>query len=247
VREYTIVTKRIVLTLLLCITAPQGAIAEKLFIFLPTDTRIEAVEQAVAQACPAFTVTAFERAGRFWRTFQKTPPQAVITTGLVLSRMNSFELVATGVINSPENKSSHLLVSITRPPPPIAQLDNVKLGALGELSRQSAKTYFSQQLPPSVKVKHASKPRDLLSLLTLDTVEYLLVDQRTFRYLKQISKQHFQTRKIEMNMPSAISAVRTNATTSLQTDMVACLERLNSLSYNQSYFSIDSWQRRQRH
>lgn len=217
--------------------------AASLFVFLPSDTRKDAVQQAIMQACPAFQVSVFERASRFWRAHEKMPADAVITSGLTFSHLTNYTPVASGAIKA-QGTSSHRLISITRPPPDLKKLGDSKVGALGELDRIAGRTFYRQALAPAVKMKLASKPRDLMPLLTFNTVDYLLVDQRTFYYLKQISKQQLQTRDIEMNMLAAVGAVRKNGPTSLQSTMAGCLEKLNSLSYNQAYFLIDTWQRR---
>jgi hypothetical protein len=143
-----------------------------------------------------------------------------------------------------KTQGSYYLVSITqRSPSDIAELVNMRVGVLNELGRQQMNTFLNASEIPSVKLKKVTKPRDLLPLLNFNSVDFLLVDERTLRYLKHVSKQKLQTLNIGLEAPLAIGAVRKTAPPTVQIAVQSCLDELDTSTYNQQYFFIDAWQK----
>lgn len=239
-----LVKQTLALILLLAWVAPlrAAAVSADLYVFFPSDTRKDMIESEIGRACSPLQVSVFERASAFWRKAMEKPPAAVLTTGLSYSHLTHYQPILLGTLNNLA-KQSHQLVSISASPPSKTELNNMRIGVLDELGRQQGKTFYNKALNANIQLKQASKPRDLLPLLTFNTVDLLMVDQRTWQYLQQISKQRLHSRNIDLKMPAGVGAIHKTAPTSIQSALISCVDNLNALSYNKSYFLIDTWQR----
>lgn len=243
-RRLSVNGRNALIILLAClpfIGAAQATAAD-LFIFFPKDTQKEAVQNGISRVCPQVRITVFERANNFWRTLKTATPDAVLTTGLAFQHLKNYTANHEGILKKPTEHSHHL-VSFTQMPPTQHFLNAKRIGVINELGRKSGKQYYKKHLASDIKLKQVSKPRDLIPLLTFNTVDFLMVDDRTRLYLELTSKQKLKTRHIDLNIPLGIAGVHKTASTDIQRALSGCLETLNAHSYNRTYFSLDTWQR----
>jgi hypothetical protein len=174
------------------------AIAESVFVFVPTENSAKAVQNTITQNCPALDITVFGRSKDFRKEVVKNRPDAVISLQTVVEALDAFSPILNGIKDDRQD-DDYVLVSVDTQLQ-LAQIDKEKIGVIDILGRKPMSDYVSTLFGKKIKLKRVTKVEDLLPLLTFGSVAGLFIPQGLFKAIQAKSNLELVALPLDMKM-----------------------------------------------
>jgi len=181
-------------TVLICVlvlllsTIP--AAQEKLYVFYPTTTRPQVIQDRMSSSFDGVTVTVFGRYNDFTAKVGMDPPDAIITKPALISQIGGYTIVLNAQRRG-KTEEAYVLVSINTPLDPASVNGETVLGAIDLLGRNGMKTFSEQFFSVEPKIKRVTKVEDLLPLLSFNMAAGIVIEDVFVNYFKTTSQLQF--------------------------------------------------------
>lgn len=185
------------------------AASESLYIFFPTTARPQMLQQLFNQSAPGVEVTVFGRYRDFFAFVQKEPPDAILTKGPVIDALASYTIKLTGSRNG-KVEDPFVLLSVAKKIE-LQQIPDLTVGILDMLGRKGMHDFMAPYFKAVPRLERVSKLEDLLSLLTLNMVDAVLIPEIQAIFFQSVSNLQFQVTQVPQMRTKIIAlAVREN-------------------------------------
>lgn len=179
---------------------------QKLFVFIPGRYKPVYIEKRMKEHLSDIDVRAFGSVRDFKTIVKNETPEMIITKTQVAdffkNYMKALQAEANGTINE-----AYYLLSVGSELKP-EDVSGKTIGILDFLGRKEIKTFVTEllKIEPG-KINRVKKDEDLLSLITLDMVDGIIVSERQYAYIKEKSQLDFHKVQCSKKMPIAVLAV----------------------------------------
>lgn len=168
----------------------MGTAKEKLYVFYPTTSRPQVVQDNLQSSLKGATVTVFGRFNDFSKKVEMEPPDVVITKTAVIEELSGFKVALNGSRKG-KTKESYVIMSIKEPITADKITGETVLGVIDVRGRKGMKTFVDGLFPNPPKVKRVTKVEDLLPLLTFNMVAGILIEEIFVAYFRKTSQLEF--------------------------------------------------------
>ncbi|WP_196137151.1 hypothetical protein [Aliikangiella sp. G2MR2-5] len=225
--------KRILFTML-CLSLSFPLCSQSLYVFVPTETRANVMQEKINSFCPGVEVTAFGRAKDFHKQIEQAPPNAILSLLPVLERTSDYITALKGLKNGLETEN-YVLVSVDSPLK-MSEIGQKKIGVVDLLGRKPMTSFVEQLFKTPVKLKRVTKVEDLLPLITFGSVDGIFVSSSLFNQLKAKSNLNLVATNLDIKIGLA-SAAHNDAQVKdkLKSCILAFDQGLNSI------LGVDQW------
>jgi hypothetical protein len=197
--------------------------SESLYIFYPSTARPQVIQKLFSQTAPEVDVTVFGRYRDFFAFVEKEPPDAILTKAAVIDALGRYSVKLTGSRNGIVDEP-FVFLSVGEKVE-LKQMSNLTIGMFDMLGRKGMQDFVAPYLTPSPRLERVSKLEDLLSLLTFNMVDAVLIPEIQVNYFQTISNLQFQVTQVPQ-MRSAIIALAVRENKEAKA-IIQALSRLN--------------------
>lgn len=191
-----VIYKKIIATVFCIITLVQCMAAqEKLYVFYPTMSRPQIVQEEVEKEVKGVSVTVFGRYNDFHAKMGMDPPDACIAKPEVIKQIGGYTIVLNAVRKG-STTASYVVMSINNEMNQNDINENIVIGALDLFGRKGMKTFITRLFSTPPKLKRVTKIEDLLPLLSFNMVAGVLIEDVFVDYFKTTSQMDFNVTPI---------------------------------------------------
>ena len=241
--------RRIVLALALVVaatldagsgTAATPVLAQKIYVYLPSNVRPPMLQRLLAAALPGAEVMVFRHLHDFETSIEETPPDFVISARPFVDRYDRWKRVLQGFAADREEEA-YVLVSVGRTADP-ADITRLEIGVVDLLGKKGmsglvARLLGTTTLPKLIRV---GQPEDLLPLLELEMAGAVLMPARSVPSLREKSALDLRVTELKAALVG-LPAVGAVAGAPASTEMVRRLMGLPPAV--KAMLGVDDWRR----
>jgi|GEM_PF-3179850 len=210
--------------------------ANRLYVFYPTDIRPKKMEKHISKHCPDIKTTVFAKYKDFNEQSRLAPPDAILSFSKVIQKSKKFSNPHIQGFRNGVSQEKYLLVSVNEPVD-MKNLEGKQIGAIDMFGRRSMKEYFFQTLGAKVKVARVTKTEDILNLLTFKLASAIFISEKKYQLFKKKSKQTLIATDLDINMDLVSLAV---ADENSKQQYFECVKHLDDQT--NALLGVDSWQ-----
>ncbi len=212
------------------------AVAQELYVFLPTDVRAKALENELVKSCPKLKITVFGRVKDFIAQVKNDQPAGILTLLPTIEHNAGYSVILQGTKDG-EGKEPYIFVSVDKPID-VSKLSELKIGVVDILGRKPMKEFVTSLFGKDVAIKRVTKREDLLSLLSFKSVDAIFVSEELHRDLSKKSQLNLVTTPVDVKIGLASTAF--NANTQMN-EIVNCVNGFGS-EIN-ALLGVDQWKK----
>lgn len=218
------------LILLFCDVEVAG---QKLFVFIPGKYKPVYIEKRMKDHLSGIDVRVFGSVRDFKTIVKNEDPEMIITKKQVSDFFDNYRQVLQAEANGSVRERYYLLSVGSELK--TEDVGGKTIGILDFLGRKEIKAFVTDLLEVEPgKINRVRKDEDLLSLITLDMVDGIIVSERQLEYVKEKSQLDFNQVQCARKMPIAVLAARSN-------DDVL-VKKINSMPVElKKILGFDSW------
>ncbi|MBN1306941.1 MAG: hypothetical protein JXA18_03425 [Chitinispirillaceae bacterium] len=176
--------------MMLCFAISSTCAQEKLFVFYPTTTRPQTVQERLEENANDVSVTVFGRYVDMSEKIVNEPPDALLSKPALIRQLGNYTIALNG-IRKGTAKETYVLMSINTPIDPKTVGAQTVIGAIDVLGRTGMKSFIGRFFPVEPKLKRVTKIEDLLPLLTFNMADAVLIEAVFIQYFKSTSHLEF--------------------------------------------------------
>lgn len=225
--------KQLLLMVLVCIILSKDTVAQKVYVYYPTDIKPIAIQNQFSENCPGITITALGRYKDFSTMLAQDPPDAIITITYLAKQLPDYTIALNGVRKG-KTKESYVILSINDSVT-IDQLGPESIvGILDFLGRAEMAAFISELTAKKLKLKRVTKVDDLFPLLSFNMVQAVICTENNSDYIKQIS----HLKLISVPIPGKTFGI-VSVATNKNTNSALIVEMIKK---TKSVIGIDTWE-----
>jgi hypothetical protein len=179
----------------LLLAASLALAGEKCYVFIPSDAKPTAIQEALQQTLKGVEVTVFGRQKDFVTMLETQPAAAVITHPELIAQLPGFSIALQGTKGGKGSEALTIL-SVSAPMKAADLTAEATIGLYDFLGREDMQKLVTQKLSVPSKIKRVSKLEDLLPLLTFNMAQALVITQSQVAYFKATSTQQFHATEV---------------------------------------------------
>lgn len=217
--------------LLLVVALAGPAWAEKIYVFLPSMTKPNAVQSALQAKCSGSDVTVFGRLADFTAMIAQVPPDVIVAPKPLAEQFDAYKPFLRG---TRKGATSEEAVLVSTKPVDAASTAGLNVGVVGILERGAMNGLVQGALGSVPKLKIVTKLEDLLPLLTFGSADAILVGESQVDDIKGRSQAALQTTGGSGKVPLVVAAAKGDAS-----KIEAFLKGLGSAE--KKMLGVDGW------
>lgn len=187
---------------------------EKLYVFFPSKFNSKLIQEIMSENIKDVNITVFGKYNDFINQTKTDPPDAVLTkTILIKDQLNNYEISLNGERNS-KTDESFVILSTEKNISSDSVNSQTVIGVIDILGRAGMNTFAKNFFQAEPKLKRVSKLEDLLSLISFNMVDAILIEGAFLDYFKSTSQLKFNTTPLDSFQSGIVAlAVKKGANT----------------------------------
>jgi hypothetical protein len=207
------------------------ACAEKIYVFFPSMTKPNAVQNALQARCSGNDVTVFGRLADFTAMVAQVPPDAIVAPRPLVEQFSGYKLFLRG---TRKGSTSEDAVLVSAKPVAEGDLATLNVGVVGILERSAMNGFVQGVLGSVPRLKIVTKVEDLLPLLTFGSADAILVGESQVDEIKGRSQAALQMTSGLGKVPLVVAAAKG------ESDKIeSCLKGLGASE--KKMLGVDGW------
>lgn len=190
------------LFLLLFVNFISSFSGEKLYVYFPTTIKPMILEKNISDVCPNISVTVFGRYHDFITMVGTDNPDGVLIKTPLIKELSSYTISKRGVW---KNKITDDYVFLSTQEINPTEIGAGVIGILDFMSKKNMDEFAASFFNTQPKVKSVTKMEDLLSLLTFNMANAILIPDSYISYFKSKSQLDFKVVLIVNNSAEIIA------------------------------------------
>ncbi|MBF0227759.1 MAG: hypothetical protein HQK76_20110 [Desulfobacterales bacterium] len=192
------VALRLLMLCLLCIfiliNNIDSVYAESIYVFYPTPISPKDFKEELSKVFPEIEWSVFSRFKDFDAMIKQNPPEAVIALTPTINEIGGYKVTLKASFQG-SSKDIYMLVSPDSSLNP-GNISDVPVATYDILGRKSLENFFKQFFEALPKLERVSKMEDLVTLLSLNMVKGIIVQNIYLNYFKERSEREFTVNPI---------------------------------------------------
>jgi len=218
------------------LSAQQAVMANRMYVFYPTDIRPKKMEKHISKHCPEIKTIVFGKVKDFEEQTHRAPPDAILSFTPVINKNKHFSNPYIQGIRNELTHEKFVLVSMNKAIE-VGNLNSQKIGVLDILGRRPMTDFIRKMLGAKVKLSRVTKTEDILNLLTFGFVDAIFVSQYRYEKYSRESQLPLVATDLNIKMDLVALAVNNEASKNL---FFKCVNRLDSDT--NALLGVDKWQ-----
>ncbi|MBF0102333.1 MAG: hypothetical protein HQK77_15635 [Desulfobacterales bacterium] len=163
--------------------------AETVYVFYPTPISPKDLKEELSNACPEIDWSAFARYKDLNAMVKQNSPDAILALSPTINELGGYKIILKGSFKG-NIKNAYILVSTDNALNP-TNIGSIPIAVYDILGRKSLETFYNQFINPLPKLERVSKMEDLVTLLSLNMVKGMIIQEIYLNYIKERAARDF--------------------------------------------------------